>query len=196
MLNRNWWRFGIMGVALIGIGGGVQPGEGWAQPHGMERARPGTPPGHMFSQACGAAFEANLGEGRGFGMAFVADQNGYPGPLHALELKDQLKLTPDQEAKVQTLLSAMFAEAQPKGQQLLAAERKLRQVFADRVADEASVRTAVAEVERARSEVRVVHLLFHLRTREILTEDQRRVYRDARWSQTEPTSGHGGSVTK
>ena len=40
-------------------------------------------------------------------MAFVADHNGYPGPLHLLELKDRLKLTPDQEAKAQAMMSAM-----------------------------------------------------------------------------------------
>lgn len=39
----------------------------------------------------------------------------------------------------------------------------------------------VAEIERARSDVRLVHLLAHLRTRELLTEDQRRAYHHARW---------------
>jgi hypothetical protein len=37
-------------------------------------------------------------------------------------------------------------------------------------------------VERARSEVRLVHLLMHLKTRELLTEDQRRIYHEARWT--------------
>ena len=123
-----------------------------------------------------------MGEGRGFGLAFAADQNGYPGPLHVLELKDRLKLTADQEAKAQALLHAMFVESKPKSARLLEAEAKLRRLFADRAADDAAVRAAVAEVERARSEVRLVHLLTHLKTRELLTEDQRRIYHEARWT--------------
>jgi Spy/CpxP family protein refolding chaperone len=122
------------------------------------------------------------GEGRGFGLAFAADQNGYPGPLHVLELKDRLRLTADQEAKAQALLHAMFVESKPKSARLLEAEAKLRRLFADRAADDAAVRAAVAEVERARSDVRLVHLLTHLKTRELLTEDQRRIYHEARWT--------------
>jgi len=38
-----------------------------------------------------------VGAGRGFGMAFAADQNGYPGPMHVLELKDRA----EQEGKMQ-----------------------------------------------------------------------------------------------
>jgi Spy/CpxP family protein refolding chaperone len=138
--------------------------------------------GHQAAEACSAEFDKVVAEGRGFGMAFAADQNGYPGPMHVLELKDRLKLTPDQEAKAQTLMHAMFSESKPKSARLLAAEEKLRGLFADRTADDAAVRAAVGEVERARSEVRLVHLLAHLKTRNLLTEDQRRIYHEARWS--------------
>ena len=138
--------------------------------------------GHQAAEACSAEFDKVVGEGRGFGLAFAADQNGYPGPLHVLELKDRLKLTADQEAKAQALLHAMFVESKPKSARLLEAEAKLRRLFADRAADDAAVRAAVAEVERARSEVRLVHLLTHLKTRELLTEDQRRIYHAARWT--------------
>jgi len=138
--------------------------------------------GHQAAEACSAEFDKVVGEGRGFGLAFAADQNGYPGPLHVLELKDRLKLTADQEAKAQALLHAMFVESKPKSARLLEAEAKLRRLFADRAADDAAVRAAVGEVERARSEVRLVHLLTHLKTRELLTEDQRRIYHEARWT--------------
>jgi len=138
--------------------------------------------GHQAAEACSAEFDKVVGEGRGFGLAFAADQNGYPGPLHVLELKDRLKLTADQEAKAQALLHAMFVESKPKSARLLEAEAKLRRLFADRAADDAAARAAVAEVERARSEVRLVHLLTHLKTRELLTEDQRRIYHEARWT--------------
>ncbi len=137
--------------------------------------------GHQMAQACATEFEKVVGEGRGFGLAFAADQNGYPGPMHVLELRDRLKLTADQEAKARDLMHAMFAESRPKSVRLLEAEAKLRRLFAERAADEAAVRATVAEVERARSEVRLVHLLAHLKTRDLLSEDQRRLYHEARW---------------
>ena len=147
----------------------------------------------MLAEMCASAFEKNLGEGRGFGMAFVADQHGYPGPLHVVELKDRLNLTPEQETKAQTLLAAMFAESRPKSERLLEAERKLRSLFNEGKADEASIRAAMAEVERARSDVRLVHLMFHLKTRDLLTDEQRRLYHEARWSGHRPMGPHGGA---
>jgi Spy/CpxP family protein refolding chaperone len=161
----------ITGVALLAADSSVS----WGQ-HGH-----GHPGGHKAAQACADEFDKVVGEGRGFGMAFAADQNGYPGPMHVLELKDRLKLTADQEARAQALMHAMFAESKPKSARLLDAETKLRRLFADRAADDAAVRAAVAEVERARGEVRLVHLLAHLKTRDLLTEDQRRLYHEARW---------------
>jgi len=160
--------------------------------HVLPPAGPDSPPPHMLAQMCATAFEKNIGEGRGFGMAFVADQQGYPGPLHVLELKDRLKLTPEQEAKAQMLLAAMFAESRPKGERLLEAERKPGSLFSEGRADEASIRSAVADVERARGDVRLVHLMFHLKMREVLTDEQRRLYHEARWSGHRPMGPHGG----
>ena len=149
--------------------------------HGAGHSAAGGAPHHVIVQTYEKAFEENIATGRGFGMAFAADQNGYPGPLHVLELKDRLKLTADQEARVQTMLAAMFAESRPKSARLLEDEARLRQLFAGGRADEAAVRAAVADVERARAEVRLVHLMFHLKTREVLTDEQRRLYHEARW---------------
>ena len=82
---------------------------------------------------------------------------------------------------MRALMQGMFAESRPKSARLLDAEARLRAVFAGGGADEAAVRAATVEVERARSEVRLVHLLAHLKTREILTDAQRRAYHEARW---------------
>ena len=153
-----------------------------AQHAGHQHAGGAPSEGHRRAQACLDEFEAVVQEGRGFGMAFAADQHGYPGPMHVLELKERLGLTPEQEARIRGLIEAMFAESRPKSTRLLAAESKLRALFAAGGADEAAVRAAVAEVERARADVRIVHLLAHLKTRELLTEEQRRAYHQARWS--------------
>lgn len=66
----------------------------------------------------------------------------------------------------------------PKSARLLEAERALRRLFETIAADDASVRAAVAAVERARTEI---PLLAHLRTRAILTNAQREAYHHARW---------------
>jgi Spy/CpxP family protein refolding chaperone len=198
-MQRGIARRGTLVVVMVGIvlvaGGPLDgPTVAWAQHGGGDHQPSGHQPAgghqhgagatqdhHRAVEACLAEFEKVVGEGRGFGMAFAADQNGYPGPMHVLELKDRLKLTADQEARVQALMTAMFGESRPKSARLLEAEARLRRLFADGAADAATVRAAVQAVEQARSEVRLVHLLTHLRTRDILTEEQRRIYHEARW---------------
>lgn len=126
-------------------------------------------------------FDAVVADGRGFGLAFAADQNGYPGPLHVLELKSQVQLTPEQEARMRALFESMLTQARARAAGLAAAEARLRRLFADGVADEAAVRAAVIATETARAEVRTVHLLAHVQARGILTETQRRTYQELRW---------------
>jgi Spy/CpxP family protein refolding chaperone len=130
---------------------------------------------------CEREFEQVVADGRGFGMAFAADRHGYPGPLHVLELATQLGLTADQQTRVRALMDAMFAESRPKGALLLDAERRLTALFASGRADVQSVRAAVADVERLRAELRTLHLVTHLRTRELLSDAQRKAYHAARW---------------
>jgi len=154
-----------------------------AAQHTGHQHMPGLPSeGHLRAQACLDEFDAVVSDGRGFGMAFAADQNGYPGPMHVLELKDRLALSAEQEARVRALMHAMFAESRPKSARLLDAEKRLRGLFAGGGTDEAAVRAATAEVERARTDVRLVHLLAHMKTRDMLTEAQRRAYHEARWA--------------
>jgi Spy/CpxP family protein refolding chaperone len=168
-------------VTIIVMLGGIATAT-WGQHHAGHgsHAGQGVPP-HRQMQAMLDETDRVIAQGLGAGMAFAADQNGYPGPRHVLELKDQLKLTSAQEARVIALQTAMFADARPKSVRLLDAEARLRRLFAEGVADETRVRAVVAEIERARTEVRLVHLLTHLETRALLTEDQRRAYHEARW---------------
>jgi Spy/CpxP family protein refolding chaperone len=165
-------------LVVLALVAGVVPAR--AQ-HRHEHAGGAPSDAHTRVQAYAEEFDAVIASGRGFGLAFAADQNGYPGPLHVLELKDVLRLTPEQEARAQALLHAMFAAARPAGARLLEAEARLRALFAAGTADEARVRAAVAETERARAEVRLVHLRAHLQTRDLLTETQRQAYHAARW---------------
>jgi hypothetical protein len=170
--------FGAL-VALAAMVAGAVPVQAQHHGHGHTAGTPAD--GHIRAQACADEFEAVVRDGRGFGMAFAADQEGYPGPLHVLELKDRLQLDAAQEARVRALLHRMFDEARPKGARLLDAEARLRRLFGAGTAEASRVRAAVAEVEQARTELRLVHLLAHLETRALLSDAQRRAYHEARW---------------
>jgi hypothetical protein len=87
---RSWTSLVALGVVVLAAGLGGADAQ-----HAVPPAVPGGPSAHMLAQTCATTLERNIATGRGFGMAFVADHNGYPGPLHLLELKDRLKLTPD-----------------------------------------------------------------------------------------------------
>ena len=74
---------------------------------------------------------ADLGAGRGMGLALAAELNGYPGPSHVLELADKLELSAEQRASMQRLFNSMKAEAMPLGAKLIEQEAELDKQFAD-----------------------------------------------------------------
>jgi Spy/CpxP family protein refolding chaperone len=174
-------------AALVVVAAGpafAQSGQGHSHQHGVGGHQHGggsDTQAHQRVEACLREFDQVVADGRGFGLAFPADQNGYPGPLHVLELKDRLQLTAEQESQMRVLFEAMLAEARSRAARLAAAEARLKRLFAERAADDAAVRTAVAETETARAEVRLAHLLTHLHTRDLLTEAQRQTYHQLRW---------------
>jgi hypothetical protein len=75
---------------------------------------------------------ADLGAGRGMGLALAAELNGYPGPSHVLELADKLELSTEQRASMQRLFDSMKAEAMPLGAKLIEQEAELDKQFASR----------------------------------------------------------------
>jgi Spy/CpxP family protein refolding chaperone len=118
--------------------------------------------------------------GEGFGMALAADRSGYPGPKHVLELKDQLKLTPEQVAAMEKLVAEMRQKAVERGREVLNAEQRLEQMFADgRSEDE--LREETYRVASLRAELRWVHLRTHLATRKLLTPQQVQAYTHIRY---------------
>lgn len=169
----------VAGSLALALGGFAAVAE--AQHGGHTPGADGEP--HRRVLAAQEEFDRVIAHGLGAGLALAADQNGYPGPIHVLELKDRLHLTPEQETRMKALRDAMVAASRPKSAELLAAEARLRRLFADGRADESRVRAAVGEVERLRAELRLVHLLTHLPTRAVLTDEQRRLYHEARWGQ-------------
>jgi Spy/CpxP family protein refolding chaperone len=170
----------VLVIAVAAVLGAVAFAAAQTGDHGSHGVDSASAP-HRRMHAALEEWNGVIAKGLGAGLAFPADQNSYPGPLHVLEHKEALRLTAEQERRMEALQTAMFAASRPASRRLLEAEGRLRRLFADGIADEPRVRAAVADVERAWTDVRLVHLLTHLQTRLVLTEEQRRNYREIRW---------------
>src|SRR5437773_9489596 len=72
----------------------------------------------------------DLLEGRGMGLAKAGELNSYPGPLHVLQLAEQLELSDPQRAATNLLYSKMREQAISIGGEIIEAERTLDRAFA------------------------------------------------------------------
>jgi Spy/CpxP family protein refolding chaperone len=111
-------------------------------------------------------------EGRGMGLARPAELHHYPGPRHVLDLADELQLSEAQVAATQKAYEQMRAEAVPRGEQLVAAERRLDEAFAAGDLDEAGLAALVEDAARAQGALRAAHLKAHLALHGLLTPEQ------------------------
>jgi len=123
---------------------------------------------------------ADLRAGRGMGYALAAELNGYPGPLHVIELADQLGLDPAPRAKVRELFESMRAEAVPAGEVLIERETALDRAFADKTISAETLAALTAQIAEAQGQLRQIHLKYHLTTAELLTPYQRHRYAQLR----------------
>src|SRR6516162_1914120 len=115
---------------------------------------------------------ADLRAGRGMGLALAAELNGYPGPMHVLEMADALDLSSQQRAKMQELFAAMKAEAVPLGERLIAQEAELDKAFANKTITAATLAASTEAIGATHAALRQAHLKYHLSTVEVLTPAQ------------------------
>jgi hypothetical protein len=123
---------------------------------------------------------SDLREGRGMGASLPAELNGVPGPLHVLELKDRLHVTPEQAAALGQITNHMKMQAQTLGAKIIEAEAALDLAFKKGAADENAIRAATAQIASLRGQLRAVHLIAHLQTKQLLSHDQVVAYSEAR----------------
>jgi Spy/CpxP family protein refolding chaperone len=140
--------------------------------------------------------QEGLKRGAGLGYALAAELNGYPGPMHVLELADQLGLDADQKSRTQRAYEKMRKEAITAGEALIAAEAHLDRLFALKQVsyDRIDAQTAVAAGQEAR--LRAIHLKAHLEMAEILTPEQAESYNRLRGfvRADGDHKGHGGGA--
>ncbi len=131
---------------------------------------------HRDVKALSAREIDDLLTGRGMGLAKTAELNGYPGPMHVLDLADRLALTPEQRAATEALLATMKTDARRLGAPILDAERALDREFAAGGVEERDLRARLAALAALQGELRFVHLRAHLAQAALLTAGQRQHY--------------------
>lgn len=115
---------------------------------------------------------AALLDGQGMGYAKAAELNGYPGPMHTLELRDRLGLTAQQAAATEALMREHKARARALGARLVEAERRLDALFAARQAEPRAVEEASRAAALLQAELRAEHLNTHVAQTALLSAEQ------------------------
>src|SRR3954468_4585240 len=101
----------------------------------------------MESRPIKALSEQQIGDlraGRGMGLALPAELNGYPGPLHVLDLADALGLSLPQRQRTKELFDAMKTETVTLGERLIELEADLDRLFATKAVQLATLDQATA----------------------------------------------------
>lgn len=133
----------------------------------------------------------DLRSGRGMGLALAAELNGYPGPLHVIELATELGLSTEQRQRMQTLFAEMKTEASALGEQLISEEAVLDRLFARREIDAQSLTAATNKIGATQAALRAAHLKYHLATVEVLSPEQVRKYAHLRgYHDAKPKTEH------
>lgn len=178
-------------VALVLVASAGADAQNKGSHHGDHNgASPKTPYAGMQTRTVSSLSPADITDieaGRGWGLALPAELNGYPGPLHVIELAEPLKLTAEQRRKVEAVFKAMRARASAAGTAFIAAEKRLDETFRSGRATPDVLRTRIEEAALKRAELRRAHLDAHLETAALLTAEQKTRYARLRgYGETKP----------
>jgi hypothetical protein len=121
-----------------------------------------------------------LRNGKGWGLAKAAELNGLPGPIHLLEMKQEIDLTQAQVSRIEELYLNMKNKAIPLGLELIALEKELDRAFADGTINDETLKEILGKIGRTLTQLRYVHLAAHLKTPAVLTTKQKVLYNKLR----------------
>jgi Spy/CpxP family protein refolding chaperone len=113
-----------------------------------------------------------LQAGKGWGFAKAAELNGYPGPRHLLDMRDEINLSETQVEQIEALYAHMLVEAVPLGKKMVQLEQGLNESFAQQDINAESLEQQVMAIARVRGALRLVHLRKHLDAAALLTAEQ------------------------
>lgn len=123
---------------------------------------------------------AELRRGGGWGLAKAAELNGLPGPLHLLELREEISLSDAQVTAITVLFENMRAQAVKEGARLLELEEKLERQFRKRRVSDGELQEILQSIGDVRVRLRYIHLSTHLKTPDILSQGQMAKYAQLR----------------
>ena len=121
-----------------------------------------------------------LKHGKGWGLAKAAELNGVPGPIHLLEMKGEIKLSPEQIRRIEDVYQRMKRQAIPLGLELIELERRLNNHFANGTITEKLLNELLGEIAHVYKKLRYTHLAAHLETPTIVTPQQIALYNKLR----------------
>jgi hypothetical protein len=166
-------RLIVVALATLALGGlAVAQHQGGHTPYAGLEKRP--------VKALSEQQIADLRAGRGMGLALAGELNGYPGPMHVLELADQLGLSGELRERMQKLIESMKAEAIPEGETLIAREIALDRAFAERTISAEMLASLTGQIGETQARLRAIHLKYHLTTADLLSPHQRHRYAELR----------------
>jgi Spy/CpxP family protein refolding chaperone len=122
----------------------------------------------------------NLRKGAGMGYAKAAELNGYPGPMHVLELAQPLQLSAEQRDATEKLMAQHKAKARDLGAQLVDAERALDTAFATKQIDAKRISELTQRIGVLQATLRGEHLQTHLAQTALLNAQQITSYQSLR----------------
>lgn len=142
-----------------------------------------------------------LQNGKGWGLAKAAELNGVPGPVHLLEMKEEIDLSAEQIRAIEDIYVKMKQEAVPLGLELIELERELNNHFANRTITNELLRKILQKIAQVHGKLRYVHLSTHLKTPDILKSEQITLYNKLRgYSSDDPCEnvpkGHDPTMWK
>ena len=158
----------IFAIALLSTAAQAQPNGH----HGSHDASPYAGQQSRDIKSLSPEDIAELKRGGGWGLAKPAELNGFPGPRHLLDLKNEIPLTAEQVTNIEAIFQAMKKNAIAEGERLIARERALEEGFRKRALTDASLKARLAETEQSRAALRHIHLSAHLAATALLSDAQ------------------------
>jgi len=131
-----------------------------------------------------------LQSGAGWGLAKPAELNGIPGPLHVLELQEELGLSRRQKNKIQALWSSMNEQAKLEGDRYLSAEEKIENFFKSQKNNKEELENLLKQSATHLAALRKTHLLAHLEVLPVLSFHQIKKYNVLRGYQDHGSHDH------
>ncbi len=135
---------------------------------------------HRAIKALDAREVSALRQGQGMGFAKAAELNGYPGPMHALELAEPLNLSAGQRTATRQLMDEHKTRARAIGETIVEAEAALDRLFAERLATPDRVSGATQRIASLQAQLRAEHLNTHLSQSALMSREQTLRYDELR----------------